>query len=104
MLSNEIIKLENENTVLRNALEELAKKMKQNEVLKPKSCQYCKNYIQHYIQHYMKGDRRYQSEYIPIYAGHCVSGVPTSKGGKRKPKPDETCPYFELGTIDTRHL
>ncbi|MCI8374891.1 MAG: hypothetical protein HFI29_05565 [Lachnospiraceae bacterium] len=100
MLSNEIRQLENENAVLKKALEELSKKMKQNEVLKPKSCQYCKNYI----QHYMKGDRRYQLEYTPIYAGHCVSGVPTSKGGKRKPKPDETCPYFELGTIDTRHL
>ena len=100
MLSNEIIQLENENAVLKKALEELSKKMEQNEVLKPKSCQYCKNYIQHYI----KDSRYYRSEYTPIHDGHCISGVPISKGGKRKPKPDETCPYFELGTIDTRHI
>lgn len=96
MLSNEIIKLENENAVLKNALEELSKKMEQNEVLKPKCCQYCKNYIQHY--------GKFDGRYSPIYAGHCASGAPISKGGKRKPKPDETCSYFELGTIDTRHL
>lgn len=100
MLSNEIKQLESENTVLKHALEELSKKMEQNKVLKPKSCQYCKNYIQHYI----KGGRGFQSEYTPIYDGHCTSGVPIRKGGKRKPKPDETCPYFELGTIDTKYI
>ncbi len=100
MLSTEIRQLESENAALKNALGELSKKMEQNEVLKPKSCQYCENYIQHYI----KGGKRYRSEYIPIYDGHCASGVPIRKGGKRNPKPDETCPYFELGTPDIKHL
>lgn len=96
MLSREIRQLENENAVLKNALEELSKKMERNKVLKPKSCQYCKNYVQHY--------GKFDGRYSPINAGHCVSGVPACKGGKRKPTPDETCPYFELGTIDTRYL
>lgn len=98
MLSNEIANLEYENRVLKDALEELKKKMEQNEVVKPKSCQYCKNFIQHYA----KGGRGYISEYIPIYFGHCTCGAPVSKGRKKNPKPDDTCPYFEIGTHDTK--
>ena len=100
MLSNEIRELENQNAALRKALFDLSKKIEQNEVLRPKSCQYCKNYIQHYI----KGARGVQSEYTPIYDGHCTSGMPIRKGGRKKTKPDETCPYFELGTVDTKYL
>ena len=100
MVAQEIIKLEQENTVLRRALEEIGNKIEQNKVLKPKSCQYCKNYIQHYI----KGGEGSTSEYVSIYDGHCVSGVPIKKGGKRNPKPDDTCPYFELGTTELRYV
>lgn len=100
MLAQEIRKLENENYVLKERLQELSKKMEQNKVVKPKSCQYCR----HYAQHYIKGGRGYMKEYIPIHAGHCTSGVPISKGGKRKPVPDDTCPYFEIGTFETKHI
>ena len=99
MLSREVVQLENENAVLKNALKELSAKMEQNAVVKPKSCQYCK----HYVQHYKKGGLYDRTEYEPIYDGHCTSGVPISKGGKRKPKPDDTCPYFEIGTLETKH-
>ncbi len=98
MLSNEIRELENQNAALRKALSDLSKKMEENEVLKPKSCQYCK----HYIQHYAKDLQGSTNQFIPIYAGHCTSGVPICKGGKRKPKPDDSCPYFEIGTYDTK--
>lgn len=29
--------------------------------------------------------------------GHCVRGVPISKGGKRRTVPDDTCIFFEFG-------
>lgn len=95
MLSREIAKLENENFALREELRELNAKMESNAVLKPKSCQYCKNYIQHYR-------KELTGEYKPIYAGHCASGMPIKKGGRRKPNPDDTCPYFELGTKEAQ--
>lgn len=98
MLSNEIKELENENAALRKALSDLSKKMEGNAVLKPKTCQYCKNYLQHYIKEMPGGLQRF----TPVYYGHCISGVPLYKGGKRKPKPDDTCPYFELGTYNTK--
>lgn len=97
MLSREVVQLERENDVLKNALKELSAKMEQNAVVKPKSCQYCKNYV----QHYMKNGLGYR-EYTPIYDGHCTCGVPVSKGRKRNPKPDDTCPYFEIGTLETK--
>lgn len=98
MLSMEIQRLEAENSALKETLRELEKKMDQNQILKPKSCQYCKYFIQHYI----KGGRTYTKEYIPIYFGHCTCGVPVSKGKKRNPKPDDSCPYFELGTHENK--
>ena len=97
MLDEEIIKLERENRALRRALEEINSKMEQNKVLKPKSCQYCKNYIQHYR-------KEGQGNYVPINCGHCVCQVPVSKGKKKRPVPDDTCPYFELGTYETRAI
>lgn len=100
MLSNEIARLEMENITLRRALEELNIKMEQGSVLKPKSCQYCK----HYIQHYIKGGEGGISEYTPINDGHCVCRVPLSKGRKRNPAPDDSCPYFEMGTYETRNI
>lgn len=100
MLSKEIKELENENFLLKRKLDELKEKMEQNEVLKPKSCQYCQNYIQHYA----KDGRGHVSEYVPIYAGHCTRGVPIRKGGKKNPRPDDSCPYFEIGTSETRHV
>lgn len=98
MLSNEVVRLEKENLALKEALKELSERMERNAEIKPKSCQYCK----HFIQHYMKGGRAYMSEYVPIYSGHCILGVPVSKGKKKNPKPDDSCPYFEIGTMDTR--
>lgn len=100
MLSREIANLEHENRVLKEALEELKKRMEQNEVMKPKSCQYCKNYI----QHYRKETRGYSTEFVPVNDGYCLNGVPTCKGGKKRPKPDDVCQYFEIGTPDTRNL
>lgn len=100
MLSKEIRSLENENQVLKEAMKALQEKMERNEVVKPKSCQYC----MHFVQHYIKGGRMYTKEYIPIYEGHCTCGVPIYKGRKRKPTPEDTCPYFEIGTLETKYL
>ena len=99
MLSKKVQKLERKNYVLEEALKELSEKMEQNQVAKPKSCQYCK----HYVQHYIKGGIGYLSEYTPIHDGHCICGVPIKRGGKRRPKPDDTCAYFEIGTLDTEY-
>lgn len=98
MLSNEIKALEQENFILKEALKELKEKMSNNEKIKPKSCQYCKYFIQHYIR---GGSPAYVKEYVEIYEGHCTRGVPICKGGKRKTTPNDTCPYFELGTHKT---
>lgn len=100
MLSKEISKLEQENFILKKELNELKEKMDKNEVQKPKSCQYCKNFVQHFI----KGGLGYKSEYTPIYDGHCTCGVPIRKGRKKNPKPDDTCPYFEIGTHEAKYL
>ena len=48
MLAERVLELEQENVQLRNTLIELARKIEQGEVLKPKSCQYCRNFVQHY--------------------------------------------------------
>lgn len=99
MIANEVNKLECENRHLKAALAELNQKMEQNSVVRPKTCQYCRHYIQHYIR-----DRSgmYAKEYVPIYDGHCVRGVPIRKGGKKRPVPDDSCPYFEIGTNEIR--
>ncbi|MCD2492759.1 hypothetical protein LQE92_08970 [Lacrimispora sp. NSJ-141] len=99
MISNDVSKLEKENSILKEVLAELSKKMEQNRIVKPKSCQYCK----HYLQYYIKGGMAYRDEYTPIYNGHCTKGVPIKKGGKRNPKPDDTCVYFEIGTYGTKY-
>lgn len=93
MLSNEVIRMEQENKELRAALKELADRMEKSEVLKPRSCQYCRNYI----QHYMKTFGKYNREFVPVYAGHCVCNVPGKRSRVRKKNPDDTCPYFEIG-------
>ena len=96
MLSKEVTALEQENHVLKKALKELGEKMERSAVLKPKSCQYCKHYIQHYVKDGLK--------YTPIYDGHCTCKVPIGKGRKRRPSPEDTCPFFELGTEDMKYL
>lgn len=101
MLSNEVTKLEQENRNLKRAIYELKTKMEQGNALRPKSCQYCRYYMQHYVK---TSGYPFQKEYSPIYEGHCVRGVPVKKGGKRSPRPDDTCPYFEFGTQDTRDV
>ena len=93
MLAHQVKALEAENIILRETIRELEKKMNTKEVLKPKRCKYCKNYMQHYI----KGGEGSITEYTPCYAGHCIAGVPVKHGGKRNPVPDDSCPYFELG-------
>ena len=92
MLSQDVEKLERENILLRQMFQKLQRKLEEKETLKPKSCQYCKKYIQYYI----KGGPWSKTEYTPINAGHCVAGVPVKKGGKKRPTPDDSCPYFEL--------
>lgn len=100
MTLDAIAKLESENRILREALQELNQKMENNEHIKPKSCQYCKYYVQHYI----KGGIMFNKEYVPIYQGHCVAGVPMKKGGKKEISPNDTCLYFELGTSNMEIL
>ncbi len=96
MLSVAIARLENENIMLREALQELSDRLENGEYTKPKSCQYCK----YYRQHFMKAGSHYKVEYIPLYMGHCILGVPINKGGKKTPVPDDVCAYFEIGTVD----
>lgn len=97
MLSHEVKKLETENYHLRKALNEIQEKMDAQEIPKPKDCRYCKYFVQHYAK---GGFPAYRTEYIEINAGHCIRGVSVKNGGKRTPKPDDTCRYFELGTND----
>lgn len=97
MLSNEVKILENENHALRQALKEIQEKMNTQEISKPKSCRYCKFYVQHYAKGIFPASG---TEYVEINSGHCTRGVPVKNGGKRTPKPDDTCRYFELGTYD----
>ncbi len=97
MIAERVRELEHENVQLRNTLIELARKMEQGEVLKPKSCQYCRNFVQHYR-------KETNGRYEPIYAGHCTSRVPIKKGGKKNPVPDDICPYFELGAEGKKYI
>ena len=92
MLAQDVEKLERENILLRQMFQKLQRKLEEKETLKPKSCQYCQKYVQYYI----KSGPWSKSEYVPIYAGHCTAGVPVKKGGKKRPTPDDSCPYFEL--------
>ena len=93
MLSQDVEKLERENILLRQMIQNVQRKLEEKEILKPNSCQYCKKYVQYYI----KNSWSNKGEYVPIYAGHCTAGVPVNKGGKKRPTPDDSCPYFELG-------
>lgn len=98
MISSEVQRLEHENYLLRSALEEIQEKMNHNAAAKPKSCQYCKYYVRHYVKSCCSASERY----IEIHEGHCIRGVPVKRGGKKNPNPDDTCPYFEIGTERTR--
>lgn len=100
MLSNKIAELERENILLKDALTELGKRMEQSEIQKPKSCQYCKYFIQHYMKETYNGSTSYHA----VYDGHCTNRVPIGKGRKRKPSPEDTCPFFEIGTHEMRLL
>ncbi len=92
MLAGEVARLEKENDALKTMVQELTEQLEQGGKGNPRACKYCKNYIQHY--------GRWDDRYKEIYAGHCVSGVPINRGGKKHPAPDESCPYFELGTYE----
>lgn len=100
MLSTEIAKLEQQNQKLKAMLDDMIQKEKEGQIVKPKSCQYCRHFMQHYIRQIQSNGTIYQ----PIYDGHCTRGVPISKGGKRRPKPDETCLYFEAGPHEAKYL
>ena len=97
MIAERVRELVHENVQLRNTLIELARKMEHGEVLKPKSCQYCRNFVQHYR-------KETNGRYEPVYAGHCTSRVPIKKGGKKNPVPDDICPYFELGAEGKKYI
>lgn len=100
MLARDVANLEHENRALRSALEELKGKMEEGSVAKPRSCQYCRNYI----QHYKKAGTGREAVYTPVNSGFCLSGVPACRGGKKRPEPGDTCQYFELGTPETRSI
>lgn len=95
--SREINFLKQENYILREALNELKERMENNEVCKPKSCQYCKYFVQYYIK---GGFPVHTTKYVPIDKGHCMRGVPIKRGGIKNPTPGDTCPYFEMGTLN----
>ena len=97
MIAERVRELEQENTHLRKTLKELTSKIEQGEISKPKSCQYCRNFVQHYR-------KETHGRYEPIYAGHCTSRVPIKKGGKKNPAPDDTCPYFELEAVEKKYI
>ena len=97
MIAERVRELEQENTHLRKTLKELTSKIEQGEISKPKSCQYCRNFVQHYR-------KETNGRYEPIYAGHCTSRVPIKKGGKKNPVPDDICPYFELGAEGKKYI
>lgn len=83
MLSEEIAKLERENSYLKALLEEI-----ETNPAKMKNCTDCKFYRQHYCKQ--------DGVYYKIYAGHCICGIPAKKRkGKKEPFPDDTCLYFE---------
>lgn len=94
-----IKKTEQENIILKEALKELQEKLERNTKEKHGSCEYCRHYVQHYIK---GGFPAHTEEYLEINEGHCVRGIPLKKGGKKKPKPYESCPYFEIGTNKLR--
>ncbi|MBR4026795.1 MAG: hypothetical protein IKJ01_04470 [Lachnospiraceae bacterium] len=91
LLLKEVKRLEHENTLLRKMFQDERKAHEKQKIEEKKaiseSCQRCKKYVQYYTK---SGE-----EYTPIYAGHCMADVPVKKGGKRRPKPDEVCQYFE---------
>ena len=96
LLLKENGRLERENDLLRKMFQKLERKLERMKELEEKEdvnrCQYCKKYIQYYI----KSGPWSKTEYTPINAGHCVAGVSVNKGGKKRPTPDDSCPYFEL--------
>lgn len=86
MLSQQVLKLEEENQRLRELL-----KRADETIPKPKQCQNCKHYIQHYAR--VSG-----GNYHKIYAGHCTCKVPMGqRKGKKDPIPEDTCLCFEEG-------
>lgn len=87
MILQEIAELMKENKELKVKLEEQKLKV---EGKKPEMCANCK----HYIQHYGRTDN---GVYFKIHAGHCTCDVPVKKGGKKRPVPDDSCQYFEIG-------
>lgn len=91
--------MELENRILREALSEIERKMDATNNAKPKACKYCKYFVQHYIK---GGYPAYTKEYLEIDEGHCARRVKTKAGGRRNPKPDDTCSYFEIGTQKMR--
>ena len=82
MLSQEIMKMEQEN----EALKEIVAKLKRTEEGKrePRTCEHCRFFYQHYI-------KIGYSTYAKTYCGHCVHGR------VREKKPDKFCDYFEPG-------
>lgn len=64
MIAEDVRKLEEENSILKEQL----KKLEEDYGVKaglPKDCEHCKNFIQHYI--------RSGGGYYPTYDGHCVA-------------------------------
>ena len=75
LLLKEVKRLEHENTLLRQMVQNERKQQEKQKLEEKKavseSCQYCKKYVQYYI----KGGEWSKTEYTPIYAGHCMADV-----------------------------
>lgn len=80
MLSNQVQKLECENSILRAQVEELQRIYGDRAGL-PKNCEYCRNFIPHYT--------KIGSVYVRLSYGHCVAGKRT-----KNKTAEETCKYF----------
>lgn len=80
MVAEHVMKLEQENILLKAQLEEFEELYRDRANL-PKNCEYCENFLQHYI--------KTGTVYSPTCDGHCVAGSRL----KRK-KAGETCKYF----------
>ncbi len=89
MLSNEVIKMEQECERLKLENEEL-RRILGREPEKPMDCQSCAFFIQHYVYYSASiggGD------YTKLNFGHCTQGMKI----KHKAAKDKTCQFFVLG-------
>lgn len=76
MIAERVRELEQENTHLRKTLKELTSKIEQGEISKPKSCQYCRNFVSTIGKKRMGGMSLFTLVIVPV-------GYQLRKAGKR---------------------